>query len=118
LGFAVANIFDSYECFAGHEIGLVTDFVTVSEVQEILQDVFTQHTVEMETVNTKEWIEARDTYMQDLGQLFASVSHSDAVTSRHSVAKTFQLIPSARNLRRWVEQNKDNAAFREKLGLR
>lgn len=118
LGPAVANIFDSYECFAGHEIGLVTDFVTVSEVQEILQDVFTQHTVETEAVDTKDWIEARDTYMKDLGQLFASVSHSNAVTSRHSVAKTFQLIPSARNLRRWVEQNKENPAFREKLGLR
>jgi hypothetical protein len=118
LGPAVANIFDSYECFAGHEIGLVTDFVTVSEVQEILQDVFSEHTVETEAVDTKDWIEARDTYMKDLGQLFASVSHSDAVTGRHSVAKTFQLIPNARNLRRWVEQNKENPAFREKLGLR
>jgi hypothetical protein len=118
LGPAVANIFDSYECFAGHEIGLVTDFVTVSEVQEIFQDIFPRHTVETEAVGTKDWIQARDTYMKDLGQLFASASRSDAIRSRHSVAKTFQLIPNARNLRRWVEQNKDNPAFREKLGLR
>lgn len=118
LGPAVANIFDSYECFAGHEIGLVTDFVTVSEVQEIFQDVFSQHTVETEAVGTKDWIQARDTYMKDLGQLFASASRSDAIRSRHSVAKTFQLVPNARNLRRWVFQNKDNPAFREKLGLR
>ena len=118
LGPAVASIFDSYECFAGHEIGLVTDFVTVSEVQEIFQDVFSDHTVETETVDTENWIEARGTYMKDLGQLFASVSHSDPIRSRHSVAKTFKLVPSATNLRKWVEQNKENPAFREKLGLR
>jgi len=118
LGPAVANIFDSYECFAGHEIGLVTDFVTVSEVQDILQDVFMENKIETEAVETKDWIEARNTYMKDLGQLFASVSHSDFITSRHSVAKTFRLVPSAKTLRGWVEQNKENAAFREKLGLR
>ena len=34
LGPAVANIFDSYQVYAGHEIGLVTDFVTIEEVAE------------------------------------------------------------------------------------
>lgn len=118
LGTAVANIFDSYQCFAGHEIGLVTDFVTVSEVQEIFQDAFKDHTLETETVDTKDWIEATDTYMKDLGQLFAGVSDSTAISGRHSVAKTLQLVPTARNLKRWVEQNRDNPSFREKLGLR
>lgn len=118
LGPAVANIFDSYECFAGHEIGLVTDFVTVSEVQEIFQDVFSEHSVETETVDTKDWVEATDTYMKDLGQMFARLSDSKAIMARHSVAKTLQLVPTARNLKRWVEQNRDNPSFREKLGLR
>lgn len=118
LGTAVANIFDSYQCFAGHEIGLVTDFVTVSEVQEIFQDVFSEHTVEAETLDTKDWVEATDTYMKDLGQLFAGASDSKAIMGRHSMAKTLQLVPTARNLKRWVEQNRDNPAFREKLGLR
>lgn len=54
----------------------------------------------------------------DLGQMFAYLSHTDAVKKRHSIAKTMKLVPSARPLKLWVEQNKDNPAFREKLGLR
>eukprot|EP00980_Cylindrotheca_fusiformis_P029257 scaffold22778_cov166-Cylindrotheca_fusiformis.AAC.4 len=119
LGPAVASIFDSYECFAGHEIGLVTDFISVSEVQDIFQDAFGEHhDVQVEAVDSKKWIEARSTYMKDLGQLFAGVSHSNFIANRHSIAKTFKLVPSARNLRGWVEQNKENESFREKLGLR
>lgn len=118
LGPAVANIFDSFECFAGHEIGLVTDFVTVSEIQEIFQDTFDEYAVETEAIERKDWIAARNIYMKDLGQLFAGVSQSRFVANRHSVAKTFQLVPNALNLRSWVEQNKENIAFREKLGLR
>jgi hypothetical protein len=56
--------------------------------------------------------------MKDLGPMFAYMAHSDAVKMRRSVAKTMKLIPSARPLRQWVEQNVDNVAFREKLGLR
>jgi hypothetical protein len=119
LGPAVANIFDSYQCSAGHEIGLVAEFIPVSQVQEILQDVFSpDQIIETEQVDTKEWVEAKDTYMKDLGQMFATLSHAVAVRHRHSVDKTFSLVPSARNLRQWAEQNKDNPAFREKLGLR
>jgi hypothetical protein len=51
-------------------------------------------------------------------QMFACMSHSEAVQQRHSIAKTMKLVPSARPLRRWVEQNVDNPSFREKLGLR
>lgn len=56
--------------------------------------------------------------MKDLGQMFRYMSHPDAVKQRRSVAKTLKLVPEARSLRMWVEQNKDNVAFREKLGLR
>lgn len=143
LGPAVANIFDSYQVYAGHEIGLVTDFVTAQEVRDIIEEVFlseesktsgagdksssaaataatskSEVVLEMEEIKSEEWLEAKDTYMKDLGQMFAYMSHSDAVKSRHSVAKTMKLVPSARPLRQWVEQNVDNAAFREKLGLR
>lgn len=123
LGPAVASIFDSYQVYAGHEVGLVTDFVSVAEVRDIIEDVFLQENnadvvLETEEVSTEEWIKAKDTYMKDLGQMFAYMARSDAVKMRRSVAKTMQLVPSARPLRQWVEQNVDNAAFREKLGLR
>lgn len=125
LGPAVSNIFDSYQVYAGHEIGLVTDFVTVSEIKDILNTVLvndgdTTMRIETETVTKEDWVDmkANDTYMKDLGQMFAYLSHTDAVKTRHSVARTMKLVPSARPLKLWVEQNKDNPAFREKLGLR
>jgi hypothetical protein len=133
LGPAVANIFDSYECYSGHEIGLVSDFVTVSEVKALLEDVFTDTTIDIDIKREEKEkggvtvpkepqsprsITPKGTYAKDLGQLFASLGHTEAVRSRHSIAKTFKLVPNAKNLRRWVEQNKDNPDFREKLGLR
>ena len=115
----VQSEFGSFFCGGSScEIGLVTDFVTVSEVQETLKDVFKEHSVEAEVLDTKDWIEARRTYMKDLGQLFAGVSQSEFITGRHSVAKTFHLLPNACNLRGWVERNKENVDFRDKLGLR
>jgi NmrA-like family len=74
LGPAVANIFDSYQVYAGREIGLVTDFVTVSEVRDMIEDVFMKDngkhgTLKAEAVGTDEWVEAKDTYMKDLGQV-------------------------------------------------
>lgn len=125
LGPAVSNIFDSYQVYAGHEIGLVTDFVTVSEIKDILNSVLvedgnTTTRIETETVTKEDWVDmkANDTYMKDLGQMFAYLSHTEAVKKRHSIARTMKLVPSARPLKLWVEQNKDNPAFREKLGLR
>jgi uncharacterized protein YbjT (DUF2867 family) len=123
LGPAVANIFDSYQVYAGHEVGLVTDFVSVSEARDIIEDVFLKQSdsdavLETEEVKREDWVEAKDTYMKDLGQMFTYMAHSDAVRMRRSVAKTMKLVPSARPLRQWVEQNVDNTAFREKLGLR
>jgi uncharacterized protein YbjT (DUF2867 family) len=74
LGPAVANIFDSYQVYAGHEIGLVTDFVTINEVRDIIEDVFMKNgdkraKLEAEVMGLDEWVEAKDTYMKDLGQV-------------------------------------------------
>lgn len=104
LGTVAAAIFSSYQCYAGHEIGLITDFVTISEVGDEEQ--------------TKDSLAIGDTYMKDLGQLFAGMSHSDVVSRREYLAKAFQLVPQPQNLVRWIEQNSDNPDFREKLGLR
>jgi hypothetical protein len=123
LGPAVANILDSYMVYAGHEVGLVTDFVSVADVRDIIQDVFLRNensniVLETEEVSMEDWIEAKDTYMKDLGQMFAYMAHTDEVKMRRSVAKTMKLLPSARMLRQWVEHHVDDASFREKLGLR
>jgi hypothetical protein len=123
LGPAVANIFDSYQVYAGREVGLVTDFISVADVRNIIEDVFLQDdnanvVLETEETSTEQWLEVKDTYMKDLGQMFVYMSHTDEVKMRHSIAKTMKLIPSARPLRQWIEQNVDNVAFREKLGLR
>jgi hypothetical protein len=130
LGPAVSNIFDSYQVYAGHEIGLVTDFVTVAEIRDMLREVIRNDdnttTLETRTVSQQDWVTSMTTsstaashsYMKDLGQIFANLSHTNAVKKRHSIAKTMKLVPSARPLRLWVEQNKDNPSFREKLGLR
>jgi uncharacterized protein YbjT (DUF2867 family) len=74
LGPAVASIFDSYQVYAGHEIGLVTDFVTINEVRDVIEDVFMKEDtkrakLETEVVSSDEWVEAKDTYMKDLGQV-------------------------------------------------
>ncbi|CAB9496847.1 NmrA-like family domain-containing protein 1 [Seminavis robusta] len=130
LGPAVSNIFDSYQVYAGHEIGLVTDFVSVSEIRDMLNVVIqgddsTDNALETKTVPHDDWVASMTastsvshSYMKDLGQIFAYLSHTDAVKKRHSIAKTMKLVPSARPLKLWVEQNKDNPSFREKLGLR
>lgn len=101
----------------------MTDFVTVQEVADILSEVMHEDEtsadrMEQEHVEVKEWIEARDSYMKDMGQIFRYMAHTEAVQKRRSIAKTMKLVPTARPLRKWVEQNKDNPEFREKLGLR
>jgi nucleoside-diphosphate-sugar epimerase len=129
LGPAVANIFDSYQVYAGHEIGLVTDYVTVSEVADIVTDVYSEQSgeggttsqtrvLEKEEVETDKWIEAQDTYMKDFGQMFAYMASSPAVKKRRSIAQTLQLVPNAQPLKEWIRKNKDDPDFREKLGLR
>jgi hypothetical protein len=114
--------------YAGHEIGLVTEFITVSEVADIITSVFSTNEdgertsdskfLEKEEVETDKWIEAQDTYMKDFGQMFSYMSHTDAVKKRRSVAQTMELVPNAQPLKEWIRLNKDNVEFREKLGLR
>jgi hypothetical protein len=121
LGPAVANVFDSYQVYAGHEIGLVTDFVSITEVKDMINEVFLQDEdtpMMLETEDISNFLELKDTYMKDLGQMFAYMAHTEAVKKRHSIAKTMKLVPSARPLRQWIKANVDNVAFREKLGLR
>jgi ubiquinone/menaquinone biosynthesis C-methylase UbiE len=103
----------------------VTDFVTVKEVADILTEAMQVNNddgettqIEQEQVETTEWLEARETYMKDLGQIFQSMAHTEAVQRRKSIAKTMELVPTAKPLRQWIEENKDNPEFREKLGLR
>jgi uncharacterized protein YbjT (DUF2867 family) len=125
LGEAVANIFDSYQVYSGHELTLVTDLVSYLDVKEIVEKVVLQTdeggeavALEAEEVKLDEALKVNDTYMKDLGQMFSHLAHSDAVRMRRSVAQTMQLIPSARPLRQWIEKNMNDEAFREKLGLR
>ena len=116
------------QVYAGHEIGLVTDFVTVSEVADIVTDVYSEmseggtttqaRVLEKEEVETDKWIEAQDTYMKDFGQMFAYMASSPAVKKRRSIAQTLQLVPNAQPLKEWIRKNKDDPDFREKLGLR
>ena len=129
LGPAVANIFDSYEVYAGHEIGLVTEFVSVKDMSEIMAAAYISKKCETEcgkqtaSVERKEipmerWIEQKDTFMKDLGGMFEYMSHTGAVRKRHSVAKTLHLVPEAKPFKQWVENHKNSASFRQSLGLR
>lgn len=116
------------QVYAGHEIGLVTEFVTVSEVADIITNVYSANNdgatttekleIQKEEVETDKWIEAQDTYMKDFGQMFAYMAHSEAVQQRRSIAQTLQLVPNAQPLKEWIKKNKDDPEFREKLGLR
>ncbi len=128
LGPAVANIFDSYHVFAGREIGLVTDFVTISEVAETITEVFYKETdadgtvrkgkLEKKEVTVDAWVEKKGTTAKDLGQLFSYYSKTDAVKKRRSIAQTLELVPDAKPLKEWIESNRNNASFRQRLGLR
>jgi len=128
LGPAVANIFDSYQVFAGHEIALMTDFVTITEVAEMIKETFyeerdskgnvTSCKVEKKDVTVDKWVEKRGTTVKDLGQMFQYFSKSEAVKKRRPVAGAMELLPDATPLREWLEMNKNNLSFREKLGLR
>jgi len=128
LGPAVANIFDSYQVFAGREIGLVTDFVTISEVATTITEVFFEEKdadgtvrkckLEKKDVTVDAWVEKKETTAKDLGQLFSYYSNTDAVKQRRSIAQTLELIPDAQPLKQWIESNRNNASFRQRLGLR
>jgi hypothetical protein len=124
LGPAVANIFDSYQLYAGREIGLVTDYVTISEaVKVVIATMYRKEdsagNVVLPKVNKKEtkvekWIEKTE----DLGQMFSYYARTDAVKKRRSVVETLQLLPDARPIWQWLEDNKNNQSMLQKLGIR
>lgn len=74
--------------------------------------------VEKRDITLDEWVEARGTRVKDLGAMFGYLSKTEAVKKRRSIARTLELCPDARPFRQWLESNKDNLQFREKLGLR
>ena len=125
LGPAVANIFDSYEVYSGHEIRLVTDILSIGEATEIVQQVFFasqshKHSsidtdTEESSVSSTDY--GLDIVAQDLGQIFRFYSRLDWVKQCDSIAKTMELVPDAKPFKRWLEENRDNVEFREMLGL-
>jgi hypothetical protein len=140
LGPAVANIMDSYEVFAGHEIALMTDILSLREASGIIKDVFFMTKSATVTVlgdslepsvtvnDTSSWtttaqgepeIEYRlDTFAKDLGSMFRFMNKSEAVKRRQAMARTMELVPDIRTFRQWLEDNRDNVEFREMLGIR
>jgi len=114
LGPAVANIFDSYEVFSGHEIALFTNFMSPLEAEEVTDADDTVFRV----TGGKKRVKVAYTYMKDLGQIFSKVSHSDIIAGRNETAKALNLVPSPDGLQGWVQENRENLAFREKLGIR
>ena len=121
LGPAVANIFDSYQLYAGREIGLVTDYVTISEAVKVVIDTMCREEdsagnvimrkVKMKETKVEKWIENCGTVTKDLGQMFSYYARSDAVKKRRSVAETLQLLPDARPMRQWLEDSKNNQSM-------
>ena len=125
LGNAVANIFSSYEEFSGHEIGLATDFLTIREIAQVIQDTYSDTLSSLpeaqrvaKVAEIQEKYRTKGTRVVDLGSIFAYFSQSEAVKERHSIAKVLQLCPDPTPFKEWMQKNKDNPAFREKLGLR
>lgn len=123
LGPCVANIFDSYQCYAGHEVGLVTNIVTIREAAEMIKEVFDMEVDDSkdetkEATKGEQWVEQKQTFAKDLGSMFEYYSKTDAVKKRRSIAKTMELVPDAKPLKQWLEDNRDNVEFRAMLGLR
>ena len=112
LGPIVANIFDSYQVYAGHELALVTDFTTTNSSDEQPSTATTGTSPDQPNVQVK------GTYLKDMGPMFTELAHSDAVKKRQPIAETLNLIPSSRPLKEWVEEHGKDAYFREKLGVR
>ena len=124
LGSAVANIFDSYEVYSGHEVGLITDILSLEEATEIVEKVFFDQHRAAETDESEQLASSTtssykvDTVARDLGQMFRCYSKTEAVKQRASIAKTLELVPDAKPFKSWLEENRDNVEFREMLGIR
>lgn len=121
LGPAVANIFSSYTVYAGHEVALVTEFISARDVKNIVDKTFQEDNkdeLEIEEMSADSWIQEKESYIRDLGRLFQFMVDTDVVQNRMPLARSLKLIPSARTLDKWVDENRENPAFREKLGIR
>jgi hypothetical protein len=142
LGPAVANVMDSYEVYAGHEIALMTDILSLKEASGIINEVFFEtksatvtlsdgNTLEpsVTLIDTSSWatsieddddVEYKrlDTFAKDLGSMFSFMNKSQAVKRREAIAKTMALVPDVRTFRQWLEDNRDNVEFRAMLGIR
>ena len=105
------------------------DFVTISEVAETITEVFYKETdadgtVRKGKLKKKEvtvdafWVEKRGTTAKDLGHFSAITARQIAVKKRRSIAQTLELVPDAKPLKEWIESNRNNASFRQRLGLR
>lgn len=116
------EIFDSYEVYAGHEIGLVTDILTLEEATEVIEEVFFECSPIQEDAATMAQSSHSDYRLdivaKDLGQMFRCYTKTDAVKQRDAIARTLELVPDAKPFKVWLETNRDNAEFREMLGLR
>ena len=125
LGNAVANIFMSYEEYSGHELGLATDFLTIKEIAQVIQETFadtisslpeSQRVTKIEEIKDK--YRSIGTSVVDLGSMFAFFSQSEAVKKRHNIAKVLHLCPEPTPFKDWMIKNKYNPDIREKLGMR
>lgn len=96
----MANIFDSYEVYAGHEVGLVTDFLSLEEATEFVQQMYSSSS-ELGSIPESSADYRMNIIPRDLGHL-----------------KTLELVPDAKPFKIWLEENRDNAEFREMLGIR
>lgn len=118
LGNAVANIYDSYEVYAGHEVGLVTN-LSFEEASQIIQEVFTgSQSSEVASIQHDQTEKSIDIVAKDLGQMFRCYSKTEAVKQRAPIAKTLQLVPDPKPFKRWLVENRDDTEFREMLGIR
>ena len=141
LGPAVANILDSYEVYAGHEIALTTDMLSLKEASDMIKEVFFETNsvtavtmsdsalgpspstvIALSRTSTKrdqdEVCNRLSTFAKDLGSMFSFMNKSQAVKRRQTIAKTMGLVPDARTFRQWLEENRDNVQFRAMLGIR
>jgi hypothetical protein len=100
---------------------LVTDYITILEAVKVVIDTMyceedRAGNVVLRKVNKKEtkvekWIENCGTVTKDLGQMFSYYAHTAAVKKQRSVAETLQLLPDARPMRQWLEDNKNNQSM-------
>ena len=141
LGSAVANIFDSYEVFAGHEIALMADVLSLKEAFGMIKEVCLETNaaaVKMSdgalgpkktvAIHTPSWTQTEgdpneeckclSIFAKDLGSMFSFMNKSQVVKRRHNAAKTMELVPDVRAFHEWVRDNRENVQFRAMLGIR